>query len=54
MEFMFVTFCVLKPVTSRLVRPEQPENIQLMLVTFSVLRFSIPIMLVSEEHLSNQ
>ena len=35
---MSVTFCVLKLLKPRLVKPEQPENILHMYVTFDVLK----------------
>ena len=51
---MFFTLVVLNSLTSRLVKLEQPENIQLISVTLTVLRFSMPVMVDSEEQFANQ
>ena len=50
---MFVTFSVLKLVTSSEARDEQPANILPIFVTFSVLRFSTPFTCVNFEKLLN-
>ena len=51
---MFVTFCVLKLETSSEVRLLQPQNIALILVTFSVFRYPIPSIVVKSLHPKNQ
>ena len=51
---MFVTFCVSNFDTSSVVRAEQRLTIQLMSVTFSVFRYSIPSMVVNSSQPSNQ
>ena len=53
MQYMLVTFFVSNFETSSVVRAEQPENILLMFVTFSVLRFSIPSITVRYLHVAN-
>ena len=47
MRFIFVTFAVLKWVTSSEVRDEQLENMQLISVTFSVFRYSRSVIVSS-------
>ena len=51
---MKFTFAVLKPLKSSVERDEQLRNIYRISVTFSVFRFSMPLMVVREEQELNQ
>ena len=53
-DLIFVTFSVLKPVTSSDFSDSQLLNILFISVTFSVLRFSIPSTVSSDMQKANQ